>query len=110
MPTVFARFAGGLAGLLPVLALWAPASAQADWTTYRADAGRSGIDSSSVGSLPFAPAWSSPSVGGDVWAEPLVYDGLVFVATGRDQVVALNEATGQVVWRASAGTRSRPAI
>jgi outer membrane protein assembly factor BamB len=86
-----------------VLALWTAGAARADWTTYRADAGRSGVDSSSVGSLPFASAWSSPSVGGDVWAEPLVHDGLVIVATERDEVVALNEATGQVAWQASAG-------
>lgn len=62
------------------------------------------MDSSSTGSLPFAAAWTSPVLGGAIWGQPLVHDGLVVVATESDQVVALSEATGQVVWQASAGT------
>ena len=81
-----------------------PSSAFADWTTYRADAARSGVDSSSVGSLPFAPAWSSASLSGAIYAEPLVYHGLVIVATESNEVAALSEATGQLMWTASAGT------
>jgi outer membrane protein assembly factor BamB len=106
MATVLSRCAGTLVAVALALALatWVPASARADWTTYRGDAARSGVDSSSTGSLPFAAAWTSPSLGGNVWAEPLVYRGLVIVATEANQVSALNEATGQVVWQASAGT------
>ena len=81
-----------------------PISALADWTTYRGDAAGSGVDSSSVGSLPFALAWSSPSLSGDIYAEPLVYHGLVIVATESNQVAALSEATGQLVWQQNAGT------
>src|SRR5690242_12632136 len=73
-------------------------------TTYRGDQARTGVDTSSVGSLPFAAAWTSPSLGGALWGQPLVHDGLVVVATESDQVVALSEATGQVAWQASAGT------
>ena len=87
-----------------VLLACLPAVARADWTTYRGDAMRSGIDTSSTGSLPFAPAWTSPNLGGEVWGQPLVHDGLVIVATESDEVVALSEATGQVVWQASTGT------
>ena len=91
--------------ILPlILLVCMPAAAQADWTTYRGDPGRSGVDTSSVGSVPFASAWTSPNLGGDIWGEPLVHDGLVIVATESDQVAALNESTGQVVWQASAGT------
>lgn len=104
MPTPLARRAGRLTGLLLALIAFAPASARADWTTYRGDAARSGVDASSVGSQPFAAAWASPNLGGDMYAEPLVHNGLVIVATESDQVVALSESTGQVVWRASAGT------
>ena len=87
-----------------LLVTWAPAVARADWATYRGDAARSGVDTSSVGSLPFASAWTSPNLGGAIWGEPLVHDGLVIVATESNQVWALSESTGQVVWRASAGT------
>jgi polyvinyl alcohol dehydrogenase (cytochrome) len=86
------------------LLVCAPAVARADWTTYRGDSGRSGVDTSSVGSLPFASAWTSPDLGGDIWGQPLVHDGLVIVATESNQIAALNESTGQVVWQASAGT------
>ena len=93
-----------MAALIAALVLWAPAAARADWTTYRGDAARSGVDTSSVGSLPFASAWSSPDLGGAIWGQPLVHNGLVIAATESNQVWALSESTGQVVWQASAGT------
>jgi outer membrane protein assembly factor BamB len=98
------RWARWLGVLAVALLACLPAVARADWTTYRGDATRSGIDTSSTGSLPFAPAWTSPNLGGDLWAQPLAHDGLVIVATESDEVVALSEATGQVVWQASTGT------
>ena len=99
------RPTGTLLGALAVMVLAClPAVARADWTTYRGDALRSGVDTSSTGSVPFASAWTSPNLGGDLWAQPLVHDGLVIVATESDEVVALSEATGQVVWQASTGT------
>jgi outer membrane protein assembly factor BamB len=104
MPLVFRRSAAWLAALALALLAWAPAPARADWPTYRGDQARSGVDSSSDGSLPFAAAWTSPNVGGAIWGQPLVHDGLVVVATESDEVVALSEATGQVVWQAGAGT------
>jgi polyvinyl alcohol dehydrogenase (cytochrome) len=87
-----------------MLMAWAPSWARADWPTYRGDAARSGVDSSSAGSLPFAPSWTSPDLGGAIWGQALVHDGLVIVATESDQVFALSESTGQVVWQAPAGT------
>ena len=98
------RRAARLAAVAALLFLSLTAAARADWTTFRGDAGRSGVDSSSVGSLPFAAAWGSQDLGGAIYGEPLVHDGLVIVATETDQVVALNEATGQTAWQASAGT------
>jgi outer membrane protein assembly factor BamB len=104
MPVLLRRSAAWLAAVALALLAWAPAPARADWPTYRGDQARTGVDSSSVGSLPFAAAWTSPSLGGAVWGQPLVHGGLVVVGTESDQVVALSEATGQVVWQASAGT------
>jgi hypothetical protein len=82
----------------------APSAASADWTTYRGDAGRSGVDTSSTGSVPFSSAWTSANLGGDIWGQPLIRGGLVIVGTESDEVVALSESTGQVVWQASTGT------
>ena len=101
-----ARLSGRLAGTAMALALmlWGAGAARADWTTYRGDTVRSGVDSSSVGSLPFAPAWTSPDLGGAIWGQPLVHNGLVVVATESNEVWGLSESTGQKVWQASAGT------
>ncbi|MBV9193334.1 MAG: PQQ-binding-like beta-propeller repeat protein [Solirubrobacterales bacterium] len=98
------RRALGLATLAALLLLFSAATASADWTTYRGDPTRSGVDSSSTGSVPFTAAWTSSNLGGDIWGQPLIHDGLVIVGTESDQVVALDESTGHVVWQASAGT------
>ncbi len=90
--------------LMVVVLLTGVAAASANWTTYRGDAARSGVDTSSSGRLPFAPAWTSPALTGGMWGQPVVDGGLVIAATEADQVYALNEATGAVVWQAGAGT------
>jgi outer membrane protein assembly factor BamB len=82
--------------------LWV-APARANWTTYRGDAARSGIDWSSTGSLPFSSVWGSQTLPGDVYGQPLIYNGLVIVATESNDVYALNESTGQVVWHRNVG-------
>jgi len=104
MPMVRTRRAVAFATVIVAMLVWASAGARADWITYRGDPGRSGIDSSSVGMLPFSPAWTSPNLGGAIWAQPLVHNGLVIVATESNQVFALRESTGQLVWQASTGT------
>jgi outer membrane protein assembly factor BamB len=93
-----------VAVLMLAVGLSAAATASANWTTYRGDAARSGVDTSSTGRLPFAPAWTSNSLGGVMWGQPVVDGGLVVVGTESDQVYALSEATGAIVWQASAGT------
>jgi outer membrane protein assembly factor BamB len=98
------RIASRLTCAVLALLVWTAGPARADWTTYHGDAVRSGVDSSSGGSLAFTGAWTSPSLTGAIYAEPLVHAGLVIVATESDQVMALDESTGHVVWQASAGT------
>ena len=96
----------GLSVVLLLLIVWLLGStsvAQADWTTYHADISRTGADASSGTPQPFSPAWTSPSLGGVMWSQPLIYQGIVIVATENNDIYALNEATGQQVWHASAG-------
>lgn len=87
---------------LTVVAL-AATVARADWTTYHADGSLSGVDQSSGSAVPFAPAWTVPNLGGAVWAEPLVYRGLVYVATESNDIYAFNESNGALVWHVNAG-------
>jgi polyvinyl alcohol dehydrogenase (cytochrome) len=79
------------------------ASAQADWTTYHGDAALSGVDQTSGAGLPVSPAWRVSALTGTMWSEPLVFDGLVIVATENNDLYAFNEATGAQAWHVSLG-------
>jgi outer membrane protein assembly factor BamB len=78
-------------------------AAGASWLTYQHDAARSGVadGTTSVGTPRLA--WRSPVLDGAVYAQPLVSDGRVIVATENDSLYALSEDRGRVVWRAHLG-------
>ena len=78
-------------------------SADADWPTYHHDAARSGVssDQQALGSV--KAAWTSASLDGAIYAEPLVVGGKVIVATEGNSVYALDAVSGQTVWTASFG-------
>ena len=97
------RRALGLVGALCLLALAVAGPAQADWTTYHANPALTGVDTTSGTAAPFATAWTAAGLVGDIWSEPLVYNGLVIVATENNDLYALNEATGAQVWHVRAG-------
>lgn len=46
-----------------------------------------------------APAWRAPIQGGPSMPTPLVHDGVMFLQTSPDMVMALDAATGTVLWR-----------
>ena len=48
-------------------------------------------------------AWTSPTLDGQLYGEPLVFAGRVFVATENDTVYALSAATGMVAWSTHLG-------
>ena len=49
------------------------------------------------------PVWTSSALDGQIYGEPLVYAGRVYVATENDTVYALSAATGAVAWSAHLG-------
>jgi outer membrane protein assembly factor BamB len=51
-----------------------------------------------------ARAWTSPTLDGQLYGEPLVTGGRVYVATENDTVYALSAATGAIAWSAHLGT------
>jgi alcohol dehydrogenase (cytochrome c) len=55
------------------------------------------IDRGNVKSL--APAWRRPIQAGPSMPTPLVHDGVMFLQTSPDTVLALDAATGAVLWR-----------
>ena len=68
------------------------------WTVYHGDAAGSGVSNSASAVATSAPAWTSPALDGELYGEPLVSGGDVYVATEDDTVYALSSATGAVVW------------
>jgi PQQ-like domain len=69
------------------------------WTTYGGNLARTSDDSTDPARTK-APAevWTSQSVDGDVYGEPLVYHGAVYVATENDTVYGFSETNGSQLW------------
>lgn len=73
-------------------------SAPAAWDTYHGDNQRTGVDASNIDLQAAHPAWTSPSLDGQIYAEPLVWHDLVIVATENDTLYGLAAKSGNMVW------------
>jgi len=85
----------------PPIAGTAPAPGP-DWPTYQRDLARSGIAPGSTFTR-LTRAWQSATLDGSVYAQPLVVNNQVLVATEGDSVYALDAVTGRERWRAHLG-------
>ncbi len=103
-----ARLQYALLALLLTAALSGPlasaATAEPAWTTYHRDTVRSGNDPDAAIPIAPAPAWHSQDLGAPIWSQPLILGSRAYVATVGDKVVALDAASGAVVWEKSVGT------
>jgi outer membrane protein assembly factor BamB len=88
-------------------------------TTYHYDNSRDGVDAADPAFRKLGWAWTTGSsrIDGDVYAEPLVYAGDVYVVTEADELYALSPRTGAVLWQLQVGTpvqatavRSAPSV
>jgi outer membrane protein assembly factor BamB len=104
-----------LSALLLTANLASPAAAQTskivphlaaatDWTVYHHDPLGSGVDSSGTSFSPLTSAWTSPTLDGQLYGEPLESTGRVYVATEGDSVYALAADSGAVLWKTTVGT------
>ncbi|WP_159982744.1 MULTISPECIES: PQQ-binding-like beta-propeller repeat protein [unclassified Novosphingobium] len=90
------------ATLSPVTDAMLQAPADGDWLSWRRTLDGHGfsplaeVDRTNVRGLRLA--WSFNLAAGPNAATPLVHDGVIFVYSNRDQVDALNAATGDVLW------------
>ncbi len=96
--------AGGTAGAATASPA-APASARAgsspgpgSWTVYHGDPAGHGVSALPGTVATAAPAWASPALDGQIYGEPLVSAGRIYVATENDTVYALSPVTGKVAW------------
>jgi outer membrane protein assembly factor BamB len=75
----------------------------ADWTTYHANNSRTGYIANAPDPKSLARAWNT-HLDGAVYAEPLVVNGHVIVATEGDSLYSLDADTGKVLWHTNVGT------
>ncbi len=89
---VLLMFAGGGS------ALNAPGTSTtaSSWTVYHGNPQGTGVAPSASSVILSSRAWTSPTLDGQLYGEPLVSDGRVFVASENDTVYALSAATGRV--------------
>jgi outer membrane protein assembly factor BamB len=97
--TLLASAAVALAGP-PIASAAAPPS----WTVYHGALEGQGVATGVTGVNVSTPSWTSPTLDGELYGEPLVSGGRVYVATENDTVDALSAATGAVVWSTHLGT------
>jgi outer membrane protein assembly factor BamB len=109
MAAVLISIAGfGHAKLAPTSAAAAPKAAipgGGSWTTYHHDNAHSGYDPSApaIGSVNPTPGWTENTLDGEVYAEPLIYNGLVYAVTLNGTVYALDQASGAITWQKNLG-------
>ena len=79
-------------------------AAASSWTVYHGAADGAGVAGAMAAVNTTTRAWTSPALDGELYGEPLVSSGQVYVATEDDTVYALSAATGAVVWAAQLGS------
>jgi polyvinyl alcohol dehydrogenase (cytochrome) len=93
--------------LIITMAVLAPlltyTQASADWPTYHGNNTRQGNDSTDQAVSGTAP-WTSVSLDGQVYGQPVIVGNQLVVATENDTVYALNATTGVKVWSTHVGT------
>ncbi|HWG12873.1 MAG TPA: PQQ-binding-like beta-propeller repeat protein, partial [Streptosporangiaceae bacterium] len=75
-----------------------PSPSADSWTVYHGDPAGRGVAASAGVVDTTSRAWTSPALDGQLYGEPLVSAGRVYVATENDTVYALSAATGKVAW------------
>jgi outer membrane protein assembly factor BamB len=83
--------------------LAAAAPSTGSWVTFGHDAHRSGVDPDQPPFSAVTVDWTV-DVDGDVYAQPLVWNGVVYVATELNSVFAFNATTGALLWHRVLGT------
>ncbi len=68
------------------------------WTVYHRDDGHTGFDSTLPAVTGASTGWVSTALDQSIYAEPLVYQGIVYAATLNNTVYALNQSDGSIVW------------
>jgi len=95
---------GGTALAATTTTTTTPSPSAPSWTVYHGDPEGSGVATSVSSVTLSSAAWTSPALDGQLYGEPLAWNGHVFVATENDTVYALSAATGAIEWSSHVGT------
>ena len=68
------------------------------WTVYHGDPAGHGLATAPGPVDTAAQAWATPALDGQIYGEPLVSAGRIYVATENGTVYALSAGTGKVAW------------
>jgi outer membrane protein assembly factor BamB len=85
-------------GAVPAIPGQGAAGFGADWTVYHGNAEATGVQAAQTGLLPSRRAWTSPTLDGQLYGEPLVADGRVVAATENDTVYVMAARSGRILW------------
>jgi outer membrane protein assembly factor BamB len=80
-----------------------PAASTGSWTVYHHDDGHTGSDTTLPKAASASAGWTSVTLDGQVYAEPLIFNGVVYTATLNDTVYALRQSDGVVLWSKNVG-------
>ncbi len=73
------------------------------WTEYHRDDGHTGNDPTLGTVSSVSPGWTSATLDGEVFAEPLIFNGVVYAATLQNTVYAVRQSDGTVLWSKNVG-------
>src|SRR5438128_2044929 len=79
------------------------AASTGSWTMYHHDLAHTGNDSSLPQVNTVSTGWTSAAMDGQVFASPLVFNGVVYAATLNNTVYAFNQSTGATMWSKNLG-------
>ena len=93
-----------IACLALVLSTIGAGAAAPSWPTYHQDLVRSGNDTGEPPLSAVGSRWTSGTLDGNVYAEPLVVGHTLIVATENNSIYAFDAASGGVLWTNHLGT------
>jgi len=79
------------------------AASTGSWTSYHRDDGHTGNDPTLPTATSATTGWTSATLDANVYAEPLIYNGIVYAATLNNTVYALRQVDGIEVWHNNLG-------
>ncbi len=73
-------------------------SSGSSWLTYGGNFSRTSYQPRASDLRSLRVRWTNTAIDGQIYGQPLIFDGRVFVATENNVVYALSAGTGKVIW------------